>query len=135
MVVGDVLCCVGYVPYFCLCVIRFVFLFAIYFLFSFLIFRKFFLFISVKISEPEIDKGQTKTKTEPILNMSDNTPQSAENTSIGYFFKVNNLPINYPTDCGQYIQMYYRFINNNPTKFTSDTEFVNCNIFGLPSER
>ena len=103
-----------------------------------MIFRKFFLFISVKISEPEIDKGQTKTKTEPILNMSDNTPQSAENTSIGYFFKVNNLPINYPTDCGQYIQMYYRSINNNPTKFTkfSDTEFFNCaTIFGLPSER
>lgn len=79
---------------------------------------------------------KTKTKTETILNMS--ASKQTDDTSIGNLFKVNNLPINYPTDCGQYIQMYYRFINNNPTKFTinlpSDTEFFNCG-FGLPSER
>ena len=79
---------------------------------------------------------KTKTKTETILNMS--ASKQTDDTSISNLFKVNNLPINYPTDCGQYIQMYYRSINNNPTKFTkfSDTEFFNCaTIFGLPSER
>lgn len=55
------------------------------------------------------------------------------------FEKVNNASTTYPMNCGEYIQVYYRFINDNPTKYTGDfvKEIGNCGIIGcqLPSER